>query len=167
MLPFISHGVRTRSLYLVSPRVLSWPEDLFPFISRGVRTQSLNMASPCVKSWPGRFVSLYIKRWSNTELERVMILAVDFDDPKVIILDQAFNAGLMPFRFEIILGHQVIFLIYIIWLFWRKTYESHLKWVSELSGLWVSGFILSLWWEVFHTVFYKLCWGAYMFEWTL
>ena len=66
-------------------------------------TRSLSMASSCVKSWPGRFVTLYITRWSNRELERVMILAVDFDDPKIIILDQVFNAGLIPFLLRIFL----------------------------------------------------------------
>ena len=32
-----------------------------------------------------------------------MILAVDFDDPKIIILDQVFNAGLIPFLLRIFL----------------------------------------------------------------
>ena len=58
------------------------------------------------------FVSLYITRRSNTELERVKILAVDMDDyfdPKIIIFNQVFIACLMPFLLEIILGYLTIF----------------------------------------------------------
>ena len=86
--------------------------DLFPYISRGVRTRSLYMASPCMNSWPGRFVTICITRWSNTEMERVKILAVDIDDyfdPKIIIFDQVFIACLMSFLLEIIFGHLIIF----------------------------------------------------------
>ena len=113
----VSCGVATHDVYL-QVWWLSWL--CFLLYSRGVRTRSLYMASPCVKSWSGRFVSLYITWWSNTELERVKILAVDIDDYfdiKIIIFDQVVIASLMSFLLEIILGHQVIFPIYFIWSF--------------------------------------------------
>ena len=61
-------------------------------------------------------VSLYITRRSNTELERVDILAVnmdDFFDPRIIIFDQGFIAYLMPFLLKIMLGHLIIYLTYL------------------------------------------------------
>ena len=128
---------------------------MFPYISHDVRTRSLYMASPCVKSWPGRFVSLYITQWSNTELERVKILAVDIDDyfdPKIITFDQVFIASLLSFLLEIILGHQVIFPIYFIYSFEQEKYDSHLEreseWPECISGF-ISGFMFILWWVVF------------------
>ena len=60
-------------------------------------------------------VSLYIARWSNTELERVKVLAIDMDDyfdPKIIIFHQVFIACLMHFLLEIILGHLFFILSY-------------------------------------------------------
>ena len=51
----------------------------------------------------------------------------DYVDPKIIVLDQVFNACLMPFLLEIILGQQVIFPIYIIWSFEEKTDVNYLE----------------------------------------
>ena len=93
----VSRCVATPGVYLASLMVVL---IVFPFISRGVRTRSLYMASPCVKSWPGRVFTLYITRWSNTELECMKILAVDIDDYfdlKIIIFDQIFIASLFCF----------------------------------------------------------------------
>ena len=148
---------------------LTW-KDLFPHISCGVRTRSLYMASPCMNSWPGRFVTICITRWSNTELECVKILAVDIDDyfdPKIIIFDQVFNAGLMYFLLVIILGHQVIFPIYIIWSFWRNMLSEspgESEWAECFVRFWVYVYTLV---SGVHTVFYKPCWWVYMVEWIL
>ena len=92
----------------------------------------------------GGFVSLYITRSSNTKsrygksacenltwkicylIYHAVIehgagtredIAGDIDDyvdPKIIIFDQVIIASLLSFLLEIILGHQVIFSIYII-----------------------------------------------------
>ena len=134
--------------------------DLFPYISRGVRTRSLYMASPCVKSWSGRFVSLYFTWWSNTELERVKILAVDIDyyfDPKIITFDQCFIAYLLSFFWEIILSYHVIFPIYFIYSFEQEKYDSHLErervtWVHFWVYFWVYVYTLV---SGVHTVFYN------------
>ena len=107
-------------------------------------------------------VSLYIKRWSNTELEHVKMLAVDMDDyfdPKIIILDQVFIAWLMSLLLEIILGRLVIFHIYFIWLLEEEKHESESEWVECVVILWV--YVYTLFSGVY-TVFYKPCWWEYM-----
>ena len=118
----VSRGVATHDVYLASLMVVL---IVFPFIlTRSSNTKSLYGKSVYEElTW--RFVSLYIMRWSNTELERVKILAVDIDDyfdPKIIIFDQVFIASFLSFLLEIILGHLVIFLSYFIWYFEEARY---------------------------------------------
>ena len=153
---------------MVSPCVQSCSEDLFPYISREVRARSLYIASPCMKSWPGRFVSIYVTRWSNTKLEHVKTLAVDdYFDPKIIIFDQVFIASLLFFFFWrlFMVIRSSSWSIYLI-IRRRKAWESlgEIEWAE--CFLWVYGFKFILWWVVSHTVFYKPCWWEYMFKWT-
>ena len=80
------------------------------------------------------FVTLYITRRSNTELEHVKILAVDMDDYfdlKIIIFNQVFIACLRSFLLDIILGHLIIFSSHFICsLLKRKEREIHrVSWV--------------------------------------
>ena len=51
----------------------------------------------------------------------------DYVDPKIIIFDQVIIVSLLSFLLEIILGHQVIFLIYIIDHFEEKTDVNYLE----------------------------------------
>ena len=110
----VSRGVVSPAVYLASLMVVL---ILFPCISHGVRTRSLDMASPCVKKLTWKICYLIyhavIEHRAGTR-EDIAGDIDDYVDPKIIVLDQVFNACLMPFLLEIILGHQVIFLIYII-----------------------------------------------------
>ena len=90
----------------------------------------------------------------------------DYVDLKIIIFDQVIIASSLPFLFEIILGHLVIFSIYFIWwLSKRKAGESprESEWVEWFVSFWVYVYTLV---SCVHKVFYKPCWWEYMFEWT-
>ena len=166
--PYISHGVRTRSFYMVSKRVLSWLKDLFPFISRGVRTR---------KSQYGKFVC-EVLTWKICYLIYHAVIeqragtrddiSCWLDDPKIIILDQVFIAGSLPFllrRFLVIRSSSPSILSdhlkrKLTWVTWWELSAFILFWVYFLVHVYtlVSGV---------HTVFYKPCWWVYMVEWTL
>ena len=120
------------------------------YITRCSDTESLFGKSACAELTEGS-VSFYITRSSNTEslygkfvckeltwkicylIYHAVIehragtredIAGDIDDyvdPKIIIFDQVIIASLLSFLLEIILDHQVIFPIYIIWSFEEKT----------------------------------------------
>ena len=113
------------------------------YITRSSNTEFLYGKSACAEL-TGGFVSFYITRSLNTNsrygksvyeklswkicylIYHAVIehragtredIAGDIDDyvdPKIIIFDQVIIVSLLSFLLEIILGHQVIFLIYII-----------------------------------------------------
>ena len=116
---------------------------VFLYITRSSTTEFLYDKSACAEL-TGGFVSFYITRSSNTKsrygksvcekltwkicylIYHAVIehragtredIAGDIDDyvdPKIIIFDQVIIVSLLSFLLEIILGHQVIFSIYII-----------------------------------------------------
>ena len=75
------------------------------------------MASPCVKKLTWKICYLIyhavIEHRAGTR-EDIAGDIDDYVDPKIIIFDQVIIVSLLSFLLEIILGHQVIFPIYII-----------------------------------------------------